>query len=190
MTTQELYKNLEYKVNAAREKRAYYANFLVKNPQLLPNLLEIMYMVDDKVSFKAAWILEFAVRQNTAFILPEIDTFLEKLEQLYLDSSVRPAAKICEELMLAYFAKKPNQVQATLTNKHLEKITEVGFDWMISQHKVAVKAYTMTSLYLLGTKIDWVHPELALILEQEYHRGSAGYKARARKILGKIKDKK
>ncbi|MFD2433102.1 hypothetical protein ACFSO9_05800 [Mesonia maritima] len=57
---------------------------------------------------------------------------------------------------------------------------------MITEQKVAPQAYSMQTLYLLGKEVDWVHKELAMILQQNYASGSAGYKARSRKILKKI----
>jgi len=45
----------------------------------------------------------------------------------------------------------------------------------------------MQSLYWLGFQFTWIHPELKIILERDYHTGSSGYKARARKILNQIK---
>ena len=61
------------------------------------------------------------------------------------------------------------------------------FDWLIGNHKVAAQAYSMTCLLLLGEKFDWIHPELKMILEQNYAVGSAAYKARARMTLAKLK---
>ena len=58
-----------------------------------------------------------------------------------------------------------------------------GFDWMISDQKVAVKAYSMETLYIFGKENPWVHKELQLILEQEISNGSPAYKARGKKIL-------
>ncbi|MGB3152866.1 MAG: adenylosuccinate lyase, partial [Maribacter sp.] len=63
------------------------------------------------------------------------------------------------------------------------------FDWLIGNHKVAAKAYSMTCLLFLGRKFDWIHPELKLVLEQNYASGSAAYKARARMTLAKINKK-
>jgi len=41
----------------------------------------------------------------------------------------------------------------------------------------------MQTLALLGQEFEWIHPELKAVLEQGYAGGSAGYKARARRIL-------
>jgi hypothetical protein len=96
-------------------------------------------------------------------------------------------AKICEYLIVAYFRKKDTDVKNVLTEKHLEEITSACFDWLIGNHKVAAQAYSMTCLLLLGRKFDWIHPELKMVLEQNYSSGSAAYKARARLTLEKIK---
>ncbi|WP_338730955.1 hypothetical protein R3L15_07765 [Mangrovimonas cancribranchiae] len=45
----------------------------------------------------------------------------------------------------------------------------------------------MNTLFLFGQDYDWIHPELALILERDYHIQSSGFKARAKHILKKIK---
>lgn len=47
----------------------------------------------------------------------------------------------------------------------------------------------MPTLYLLGTKIDWIHPELLLILKQNFQTGSVANQARARKIIRQIEDR-
>ena len=72
---------------------------------------------------------------------------------------------------------------------HIEKIIDAGFDWLISDQKVAVKAYSMELLYLFGKNIEWVHEELRLILEQNIIYERCGYKARGKKILSFINKK-
>lgn len=189
MTTKDLYKELDY-VNHSREKRLHYANLVVENPSLIPKLLDILFQVDDKTSPKAAWILEFTFSKNLELIIPHLNRFTTHIDKIYLDSAVRPIAKICEYLITAYYLKKENKISQALKPKFKEKITETCFDWMISEQKVAPKAYAMNSLYLLGQDYNWIHEDLALILERDYQIQSAAFKARARQILKKIKKNK
>lgn len=189
MTFEQLYSELNY-VNHSREKRLYYANIVLNNLELLPTLLDVVFTVDDKISSRAAWLLEFVARENLDAILPILDPFTEKMHTVHLDPSVRPVAKICEYLMEAYYAKTPNKTQKALTVSHKEKIISACFDWMIRDEKVAVKAYSMNTLYLLGKEQDWIHEELVLILERDFVSQSAAFKARARHILNKIKKSK
>ncbi|MDH7444079.1 adenylosuccinate lyase [Aquimarina sp. 2201CG14-23] len=174
------------RTNHSREKRNEFANLILQNPKLLPQLLEICSQVDDEISCKASWGLEFLSKNNIEAILPYLDSLMPILPTVYQDPAVRPIAKICEYLTLAYYKSKNPEVRKQLTSTHREKITEACFDWLISDQKVAPKAYSMTSLYLLGTEFDWVHPELKITLENNYSIGSAAYKARSRMILKKL----
>jgi len=58
---------------------------------------------------------------------------------------------------------------------------------MINDEKIAPKAYSMNSLYLLGQEYEWIHPELVIILERDFQMQSSGFKARAKHIIKKIK---
>ncbi|MEL6917567.1 MAG: adenylosuccinate lyase [Bacteroidota bacterium] len=186
MTKTELYTSLDY-VNHSRQKRLEMANLVLDNSHLIAPLMDIVFRVNDPISPKASWVLEFAAKKNLSFIFPHLDLFTSKINSVRLDSSVRPIAKICEYLILAYFSKSRHEVQGVLKEHHLEQITNACFDWLIGDYKVATKAYSMTCLYQLGKKNSWIHPELRLVLEQNYANGSAAYKARARMVLAKLK---
>ncbi|MGB6152393.1 MAG: adenylosuccinate lyase [Pricia sp.] len=160
---------------------------ILDNPKLVRPLINIAFTIDDPISNRACWVLEFTAKENLSYIFPYLGEFTENLKNVHLDSSVRPMAKICEYLMLAYFSKTPNETQKALSETHLERITTACFDWLIGNHKVAAQAYSMTCLLLLGRKFDWIHPELKMVIEQHYTSGSAAYKARARMTLTKLK---
>jgi len=163
------------------------STLVLNNPQFMGSLIEIAFLVDDPISCKACWIMEFTAKVRLNILLPHMDTFTEHIGLVRLDSAVRPIAKICEYLMKSYFVSHDGETCEALNEKHLERIATSCFDWLIGDHKVAAKAYSMTCLLLLGRKFDWIHPELRLVLEQEYHYGSAAYKARARMTLAKLK---
>ncbi len=186
MTKEELFKALDY-VNHSREKRKEMATLVINNPELVAPLLEIAFEQNSQISSKACWVLEFTAKERLPYIFNHLDVFTASLSELHLHPSVRPMAKICEYLILGYFKKQNKEVQKALSNMHLERITTACFDWIIGDHKVAAQAYSMTCLLLLGQKFEWVHPELKMILEQNYAAGSAAYKARARMILAKLK---
>ncbi|MBF8149310.1 adenylosuccinate lyase [Winogradskyella sp. F6397] len=186
MTKAELYKELNY-VNHSRDKRLKYAKLIIDNPELITPLLEILFDVDDKISCRAAWVLEFMCGENLDAIIPHLDMFTNNISKVHLDPAVRPIAKICEYLTKAHYSKTDNALKTALSEIHKEKIVEACFDWMINDEKIAPKAYSMNSLYLLGTEYDWIHPELSIILERDYEMQSSGFKARAKHILKKIK---
>lgn len=186
MTTKELYHELQY-VNHSHENRLKYALLVIENPFLINKVMDILFMVNDKASPRAGWLLEFVARENLDAILPYLDRFTEHMHKVHKDSAVRPVAKICEYLIEAFYSRHQNHTKDYLKPIHKERIIELCFDYMITDRKIAPQAYSMNILYLLGKDYNWVHPELLLILERGYHTGSAGYKARARCLLKKLK---
>ena len=185
MTEQELYIKLEY-TDHTREQRSKMATVIMEDPNLITPLLSIVSRVDDVISCRASWILESVVRRDRDLIYPYLDKFTLLLKRIRLHSAIRPMAKICELIIISYYSKIPNKSQQYLNKVHLERITSACFDWLIGNNKVAAKAYSMTTLFLLGATFAWIHPELKVVLEQNYVTGSAAYKARARMILKNI----
>jgi len=185
LTLDQLYKELSY-VNHSRENRKKYAHIVLNDASLLPKVVEILLQVDDKQSPRAGWLLEFVAREQLSAIIPILDILLPEIKRIHQDAAVRPIAKICENLIEAYYKNNP-QIKEALTKTHKELIIENCFDWMINDEKIAPKAYSMNTLFLLGQDYEWIHPELAMILERDYQMQSSGFKARARHILKKIK---
>lgn len=186
MTQKQLYKELDY-VDHSRKKRDYYATLLKEQPELLQPLLEILFMVDDKLSPKAGWLIEFVSKNNLPLLFPYLDYFTSNMHTVYQDSALRPVAKVCERLALSYYKEQHPLSRKALQLKHKEQITNAGFDWLITDQKVAVKAYTLTTLYHLGTEIDWIHPELLIIMENQYSTSSVAFQARTRHVTEWIK---
>ncbi|MBT8252964.1 MAG: adenylosuccinate lyase [Flavobacteriaceae bacterium] len=187
MTAFDLNKELEY-VNHSREHRQYYARLVIDNPDLLPQVLDLAFDVNNRKSCKAALLLEFIVREDLYAILPYLNRITSNMAQIHFDAAVRPIAKICECLIEAFYSKIENPVQTALTKTQRERIIEQSFDYLIGDYAIAPKAYGMTNLFRLGYEFDWIHPELILILERNYAHGSAGYKVRAGRILNILKN--
>ncbi len=169
--------------NAKRVNRLRVSNLVLENKELFPYLLEIVFETSNKISIKAAWILEFVLTEKLDWILPHLDYLTSNLNIVKFNSSVRPLSKICNFLAIEYRSKKDNNVKENLKKDHIELMIETGFDWMIGDFKVATKAYSMNFLYLLGKDYDWVHEELTLIIQQNITKESSAYKSRGKITL-------
>ncbi|SDR88222.1 hypothetical protein SAMN05216503_1264 [Polaribacter sp. KT25b] len=173
--------------NPKRENRERVANIVLADQKLFKDLVTITFDVENKVSIKAAWILEWICNHHQLnWILPHLKEFSTKISNLKFDSAIRPCAKICELLANAYFAKNDNEIKNQLTTKHIDSIVETGFDWLITPQKIAVRAYTMNTLYFFGLQKDWIHPELKHLIETKIIHESKGCKARGKYILQMI----
>ena len=179
---------LETMANAKRENRNNVANIVCNNKELFKHLISLTFLVDDKISIKAAWILEWiCTHGNVSWMLPHLEEFTQNISKLHFDSAIRPCAKICEQIATAYTSKIENDFQSTLTQEHINAIVETGFDWLITPQKIAVRAYTMNTLYLFGLEKDWIHPELEHLITSKIIKESKGCKARGTHILSLIK---
>lgn len=183
MDKQALAHLINTKVTSYREYRILHADMILKNRELFLPLLEITFDETDEAQVKVSWVLDFVLQKKLEWIYPHLDYFTEHLGLVSKDSALRPVAKICEMLAKKYTSKSNAELKKHLNPLHIERIIETGFDWLISQHKVAVKAYTMETLFLFGKDTDWVHEELQLVLQKEIANGSPAYKARGKKIL-------
>ena len=177
--------------NPARVNRNNAANIVLAQPNLIKHLVDLTFDVNNKLSIKAAWVLEWiCTHHGIEHILPYLDRFTTNISIVRFDSAVRPCAKICEHLANAFTSKKGNKTKTTLTQSHIDAIIETGFDWLITDQKIAVRAYTMTFLYLFGLQKDWVHPELKHLIETKIIHESKGCKARGKYILEMIEKQK
>ena len=172
---------LENLGNAKKENRQRVANTIVENPNLFKHILNLTFAVDDEISIRAAWILEWiCTHHNLNFILPYLDEFTSKISLVKFDSAIRPCAKICEHIAVAYTSKNNKEFKAKLSSTDIEAIISTGFDWLITEQKIAVKAYTMQTLYLFGLQEKWIHPELKHLITTKIIHQSKGTKARGK----------
>lgn len=189
MTKNYLIQQLANIENAKRENRNKVRDLVIENEVLFPFLVEIVFENQHKTAVKAAWILELVCEQKLDLIIPQLDFFISNIIYLKNESAIRPASKICLFLAEAYTSKSANAIQNKLTQAQIDQIIEIGFDWLISNRKVATKAYTMSTLYLFGKNHHWVHQELKLIIQQNMLSESAAYKARGKMTLRLINKK-
>ncbi len=190
MNKEQFAQLINSEITSYKEYRIKYADLVIKDKSLFLPLLELSFKSVDAISIRSSWILDFVSREKLEWFYPYLDFFTDNISTVKHDSIIRPIARICELFAKAYTSKNNSKIKKHLTKLHIDKIVETGFDWMISEQKVAVKAYTMETLFLFGKEINWVHEELRLILQQEISNGSPAYKARGKKILGWIQKMK
>lgn len=170
-------------INHSKDNREQIATHLINHSKDINLYLAILKAKTVNDYFKAAWALEFVSRISCNTLLPYLDQLISLAKEETADQAIRPFAKIFETFVFKHYK---NELTQPLTNSQLEAISEQCFDWLITKQKVAAKAYSMTTLYKLGSTFSWIHPELKVNLEANFNEGSAAFKARARHILKKL----
>lgn len=171
---------LESVINAKRIYRDKAARKIIDQPQLLPELVDMVFKTNDPQHIKAAWILELICLENITLLNPHIQKFIGRMSQIKNESALRPVSKICYT-WCTYYMKGNSEI--FLNNDDLNQIISCNFDWLIEEHKVATQAFAMDTLFLLGDQEQWIHPELQSVLQNNADSESSGYKTRAGKIL-------
>lgn len=179
----ELQAKLDY-VNAYRENRLMAAQYVLENQHLFGELVTICFSPEDKNNHKACWILEFVSYEELIWLQPHLDFLCSNLKVLKDESAIRPIAKVVQLLVKSHYKKNDDSI--LLSEENLQDCIEASFDWLINDVKVATKAYSIRTLYVLGNHYDWIHPELQIILNKDYGDHSAAYKAVAKEVLKKI----
>ncbi|MFY7672477.1 adenylosuccinate lyase [Tenacibaculum sp. MEBiC06402] len=176
--------------NPKKVNRNKAAIIVLEQPELIRHLIDLTFSVNDKLSIKAAWILEWiCTHYSLDYILPYLSTFTKGLQHLHLDAAVRTCAKICEHLATAYTNNRENAVKIALKESEIDKIIENCFDWLLGQQKASVKAYSMQTLYLFASKRNWINEELEHLLRTKVIHENKACKARGRKIIELIHKK-
>lgn len=170
-------------VTGHRANRHKYADEVLENPELFPELIQLCFLDSNKNAAKACWILELVCYEKLEWLQEYLDFFCSNIRNQTDKSAIRSLSKICLLLAISHFKKK----EISFTENQLQQITETCFDWLMTDVKVASKCYSIRALHLLGNHFGWIHPELKVILDKDYNSHSAAYKAVGREILKKIK---
>jgi hypothetical protein len=180
----ELQRKLDY-ITGYRENRVKASQYILENPLVFNELVSVCFSPSDKNHHKACWILEFVAYEELIWLQPHLNFFLSNLKNLKDESAIRPIAKVLQLLVKSHYKKDENSI--LLSEENLQDCIEASFDWLINDVKVATKAYSIRTLYVLGNHYDWIHPELRIILDKDYADHSAAYKAVAKEVLKRIK---
>ena len=169
-----------------RPSRDCGANFIFENADLIPDLVAVALDTSDENHHKACWILELVLDNNIENLAPFLNDFCKTLPYYLHDGAIRSVSKI---VMFAakHHSKTTKSALPFLSDQQLKKMTEACFDWLIGNRKVASKAYSMRALFEFGKRDKSIYAELKGIIEADYTKHSAAYKAVTKELLRKMK---
>ena len=166
------------KSSAHIKSRNSVLQLVCENENLLIELSTIAFDVSDKNHYKAIWIFEMLAEYHIDLIKPYLESICNILFKLKHQSAIRGIARTL------LFLHRSNS--NSFTEIQEQKIIETCMDWLIGNYMVVPKIVAMHILFDFGKKQLWIHQELKLIIEQDYHLQTAGYKNRAKIILAQL----
>jgi len=134
-------------------------------------LMQCFLSNDYRLSQRAAWSVSWATKRKPGMIKPHIKSLVEQLERDDVhDAVIRNSVRVLQEIEI------PEDLHGTVMNacfKLIEKPTT----------PVAIKAFSLTTLFNLSKIYPEIKQELQTIIEDRMDNEPAAFKSRGKKIL-------
>ncbi len=159
--------------DAVDELKTYFST----QPQHLDILFDLIHSADQKISWRAAWVFEHSIINDSALLNIYSPIIAEQFPTLSSDSIKRHFSKILA------FSDVNQYANGAIIN--------TCFDWIILEKTpVAVKVHCLQILYNISLQFPDLQNELLDIIESQWDNSSAGFKSRGKKIMAAIHKKR
>ena len=153
------------------------ANYIGDDQALFDHLVDLFLNDKWRVGQRAVWVMSHAAQKRPHLVLAHLKAMLDKLEVPNIHDAVkRNVTKILSEI--------------TIPEEHQGRALDICFGFLISMEEaIAIKVFSMQVVYNISQNEPDLLRELALVIEDQMPYGSAGFKARGKKILKAIRKK-
>jgi 8-oxo-dGTP diphosphatase len=171
-------KELQIMINRmlSMKEADWIASSAIDNPDIFKKLLEYSFSDDKKLAFHASWTLTKVCDKYPEIIFPHLAEIIESLEKIDNESVQRSFLRIISLTNMSRIGTKHHGILAD----HCFTALRSGFS------AIAIKAYSMETLYKLALIYPELANELAAIINMLQGEGSAGIVARGKIILKKL----
>jgi len=163
------------------------AQIATKQAKAVRDLIDLTFHPEEKIAFRAAWILENVYINNSAGFVPFVTYFLDHFSRQNNLSARRHFGKI-----LALLTKKNAlpAIKAILEKYQTEELVETTFAWLIDdQVPVAIKSHCLNILANFCPKHPWVKEELLQTMDYLVDKESIAFFAKVKQIRKQLKSK-
>lgn len=141
------------------------------------NFKELMHCFLDneyRLAQRAAWGVCFAAKKKPEMIYPHIKDLVSVLRKKNVhDAVIRNSVRVLQEI--------------DIPEKFHGEVMDACFQFLESNTAaIAIKAFSMTTLFNLSKKYPEIKSELKLIINDRLDYETAAFKSRAKKILPKL----
>jgi hypothetical protein len=137
-------------------------------------LMQCFLSKEYRLAQRAAWCVGNAVKQQPQLIQPYIKELVDQLERKDVHAAViRNSVRILQDVTI------PEELHGHVMNACFAFIES-------NEIPVAIKAFSLTTLFNLSKIYPDIQPELKLIIEERLPHETAAFKSRAKKILKQL----
>ena len=147
------------------------ANYACASKKNFKELMQCFLDKEYRVAQRAAWSVSWAAKQQPSMIEPYIKTLVQQLQRKDVHNAViRNTVRILECIDI------PEEFHGEVMNTCFQFVEQPATP-------IAVKAFSLTTLFNLSKHYPEIKHELQLIIEERWDTETAAFKSRGRKIL-------
>jgi hypothetical protein len=160
-------------------------NIAAKENFSIKELIDLTFLKEEQIAFRAAWILENIYIHHIERFIPLAKYFLSLFSTQNNLSCRRHYAKI---LALMTSKKAPLSIKELIVNDDTEPLVETVFSWLIDEKiPVAIKSHCLNILANLNLKHSWIKDELMQTMEYLVDKESVGFYSKVKQIRKQLK---
>jgi hypothetical protein len=148
-------------------------NYIGDSPDRFKELIHIFLAGPYRVTQRAAWSLSCCVEKNPDLILPYLNVIFKMLDRNDTHDAVKRNI-----VRLLQFIEIPK--------KYYGYVVDKCFALMNVKEPIAVRVFSMQVLCNVAMKVPDLKKELKLVIEDQLPYASAGFIARAKKVLKEL----
>ncbi len=150
------------------------SEYACSSSKYFKELMQCFFSNEYRLAQRAAWSVSWAAQKKPALIQPYIEKLIKQLPRKDVhDAVIRNCVRILQKTEI------PEVFHAELMN--------ACFNFIESNNTaVAIKAFSLTTLYNLSQAYSEIKNELKLIIEERWNYETAAFKSRGKAILKKL----
>lgn len=149
-------------------------NYVGNNKKRFAELVKLFLGKDELISQRAGWPLSYCVEAHPELAKPYLKKFVKNLQQPGLHNAIKR-----NTIRLLQYIDVPTDILGELTNTCFAYLSD-------PKEAIAVKAFSMTVLLNIAKREPGLKNEIKLVIEGMMPHGSAGIKARGKRVLKEI----
>ncbi|MNJ92932.1 hypothetical protein D3C87_106070 [compost metagenome] len=175
----------DIKTTLSKTKVDLLAQIATKQANAVKDIIDLTFHPEEKIAFRAAWILENVYINDQKGFAAHADYFLARFSSQNNLSARRHFGKI-----LALLSKKnaPQEIKKILQEYSTEELVETTFAWLIDENvPVAIKSHCLNILANFSVKHPWIKEELLQTMDYLVDKESIAFFAKVKQIRKQLK---
>ena len=160
--------------NHTKQQAIKISEYACASTKNFKELMQCFLSNEYRLAQRAAWSVSWSVQKKPEFIQPYIKDLITQLPRKDVhDAVIRNSVRVLQKINI------PEAFHADLMNNCFAFIES-------NTTPVAIKAFSLTTLFNISKTYPEIKNELKLIIEERLNHETAAFKSRGKKILKKL----